>query len=224
MAVSSKLSDNGQSGMKDSRPVPDPTLLTTQQLTREIAALREILEAQIRGQSSIFEARLGGMDKAIELVQVASDRQSGSTSEKIDGLRKLHEEKFHSIGLQFVERDVRTETMARDSKVAVDAALQAAKEAVGEQNKSSALAIAKSEMATTKSIDQQGLLINTTTASLNDKIEDVKQRCTKLESEDKGKQTAVTTQQTSNQGMVAVIALIVAFVMGAGGLIVALIK
>ena len=45
-------------------------------------------------------------------------------------------------------------------EVAVDAALQAAKEAVGEQNKSNALAIAKSEATFTKQIDQIGVLIS----------------------------------------------------------------
>ncbi len=34
---------------QDSRPVPDPTLLTTQQLLREITALREIIDGRVNG-------------------------------------------------------------------------------------------------------------------------------------------------------------------------------
>lgn len=83
--------------------------------------------------------------------------------QKLNSLADTHAEKLNRIQTQFRERDVRTERSSKDSEVAVDAALQAAKEAVGEQNKSSALAIAKSEAATTKEIDQLGGLINTMT-------------------------------------------------------------
>jgi hypothetical protein len=97
-----------------------------------------------------------------------------------------HEEKFNSVQVQFAERDTRTEQTSKDSKVAVDAALQAAKEAVGEQNKSSTLAIAKSEAATTKQIDQISVIINTMAKGLDDKIDDIKTRLTSIEGRAKG--------------------------------------
>jgi hypothetical protein len=58
----------------------------------------------------------------------------------------------------------------------VDAAIkiQAAKEAVGKQQEASDRAIAKSEAAVTKQIDQIGSLINVMTGSFNDKIDDLK--------------------------------------------------
>ena len=43
-------------------PVPDPTLLTTEQLIRSMAALREILEA-----------RFDGTDKVIKKIVVAHE-------------------------------------------------------------------------------------------------------------------------------------------------------
>lgn len=160
----------------------DPTALTTLQLQREIQLLREVIET-----------RLDGMDKAIVLLRTELDRNPAMRAEAIEGLQRLLEEKFksfdekfRSIGTQFAERDTRTEQTSRDSKVAVDAALQAAKEAVGEQNKSSALAIAKSEASTTKQIDQIVVLINSTTSSLNDKIDDIKQRITTFEGRGEG--------------------------------------
>ena len=128
-----------------STPVPDPTILTTQQLHRELLSLREILEL-----------RLNGYDKAITLLQATVDK-----SPSIAEMNVKFEEKFNSVQTQFRERDTRTEQTSKDSKVAVDAALQAAKEAVGEQNKSSALAIAKSEAATTKQIDSIQVIITT---------------------------------------------------------------
>jgi hypothetical protein len=65
--------------------------------------------------------------------------------------------------------------------VAVDAALQAAKEAVGEQNKSSALAIAKSETSTVKQIDQLGAQLAAQTKNFDDKIADLKDRLNRVE-------------------------------------------
>jgi hypothetical protein len=121
-------------------PIPDPTLLTTIQLNREITAVREILEATLRGNLAVVQSRMEGMDKALQLLQVISDRIPVQIDEKIFRLKELHQEKFESIQVQFSERDVRTEQTARDVKIAVDAALQAAKEAVAEQNRSFALA------------------------------------------------------------------------------------
>src|ERR1019366_3298738 len=92
-----------------------------------------------------------------------------------------HTEKFSSIQKQFSERDVRTDQSSKDSKVAVDAALQAAKEAVGEQNKSSALAIAKSEASTDKRIDQMGQLMMSGAKSVDDKFTDLKDRIALIE-------------------------------------------
>jgi len=243
-------------------PVPDPTLLTTQQLLREISTIRELVTYQIDGITSKIETRLAGNDKAVELIQAnankfpdqitaavnhlknlheekfrsfetqfterdlrsqiiiedsknaigsalqASDKAiqlAQSNADKaiqlvqanadklpniihgsISQLQSLHEERFKSIATQFLERDVRTEQTSKDSKVAVDAALQAAKEAVDQQNKSNALAIAKSETTFTKQIDQIGALISTLQKGLDDKIDDLKSRVQSLESTKKG--------------------------------------
>jgi hypothetical protein len=180
-------------------PIPDPSLLTTAALARDIKNLRELLETKLGSSAnanelirSIIETRLDGMDKAIMLLQDSADRFPLRIDEKIDALRNVHEqkftamidthsEKFNSIQTQFKERDVRTEQSSKDSKVAVDAALQAAKEAVGEQNKSSALAISKSEASTTKQIDQLSVLIGQQQKGFDDKINDVKDRLTRAE-------------------------------------------
>lgn len=168
------------------RPDPDPTVLTTQALFREIGLARELVEAQIGGIRQVFETRLDGMDKAIELLQTRSDKLPASIDNSVNQLQQLHGEKFASIETQFLERDTRTEQTSRDSKVAVDAALQAAKEAVGEQNKSNALAISKSEAAFTKQIDQIGVLVNSMSKAIDDKIDDIKGRLQAMESQKKG--------------------------------------
>jgi hypothetical protein len=168
------------------RPIPDPTVLTTQQLLREIATSREVVEAGIDGKIGRVESRFDAMDKAIELVRQQTDLFPNNVVDQVGKLERLHEERFRSIALQFVERDTRTDQTSRDSKVAVDAALQAAKEAVGEQNKSNALAIAKSEAAFTKQIDQIGALIMALQKGLDDKIDDMKERLQTIEGQKKG--------------------------------------
>jgi cation transport regulator ChaB len=166
--------------------VTDPSALTTQQLFREIGTAREIGETLIYGINQNITTRIDGMDKAIELLQTSTDRTPNMVSASIERLQELHEEKFESIATQFKERDTRTEQTSRDSKVAVDAALQAAKEAVGEQNKSNALAIAKSEATFTKQIDQIGVLISTMQKGIDDKIDDIKNRLQAIESRKQG--------------------------------------
>jgi hypothetical protein len=183
--------------LQNGRPVPDPTVLTTQQLERAISGLREILEA-----------RLNGMDKALSLTHEELNRRATEGSLKVSHLRELSDEKFSSIQTQFLERDTRTEQTSRDSKVAVDAALQAAKEAVGEQNKSSALAIAKSESATTKQIDQLVVLISTGTNAQDSKINDIKDRITTLESSNSTLASAQITQHDASSSRVAIIGVI----------------
>ncbi len=191
-------------------PVPDPTVLTTQNLQREIATSRENIEARmdgafdamdakISGNLSMLMTRFDGMDKAIVLLHTDTDRHVDVANaqlqklleEKISSIIRQFDEKFHSIATQFTERDIRTEQTARDSKVAVDAALQAAKEAVGEQNKSNALAIAKSENTFTKQIDQIGVLIATLQKSIDDKIDDIKSRLQNQEGMKKGSDNMV---------------------------------
>lgn len=153
----------------------DPTELTVKMLLRELENLREVIEA-----------RLDGNDKITVILQEGQRNTGVEARMAVENLKDLHAEKFSSIQTQFQERDVRTEQTSKDGKVAVDAALQAAKEAVGEQNKSSALAIGKSESATTKQIDQIGITIQGMTSNLNDKIEDVRARLNVIDGRVKG--------------------------------------
>jgi hypothetical protein len=78
------------------------------------------------------------------------------------------------VNERFTQGDVQTEKAARDVKSALDAAFAAAKEAVGEQNKSNALSIAKSEVATTKQIDQLSENLRISVKNTDDKIDGIK--------------------------------------------------
>jgi hypothetical protein len=185
--------DNGRA-LRELRHIQDPTALTTQQLTREISALKEVMFT-----------RLDGMDRAIILFNENITRVPTDTDKQISHLREFilqmfstQDERFEGIQTQFRERDIRVEQTAKASKEALDAALQAAKEAVGKQNDSFAQSIAKVEAAFTKQMDQLGILITNTVTAINDKIDDLKGRLALIEGVDRGKTTAVVTQQASN--------------------------
>lgn len=182
---------------QDLKPVPDPTLLTTQQLLRENLWLREVIET-----------RLDGMDKAIQLLQAASDKFPERIDEKISALQGVQDERFRSIDKQFVERDVRTEQNATQTKVAVDAALQAAEKAVGKQQEAFSLATDKQEASVTKQIDAIVKLIETNFNALLIQLNDQKERITRIESKGEGVQVAQTTHQTSVRDIVGIIAVI----------------
>lgn len=117
----------------------------------------------------------------------------------IAGIKAVFDEKFNNVNLQFSGRDI-----------ALVAALQAAKEAVGEQNKSNAMAIAKSETEVTKQLDQIRLLINGSQKITDDKIDDMKARIQAIESNKVG--TQEHKRDTSS---------IVGVVIGVAGLLIA---
>jgi hypothetical protein len=158
-------------------PSPDPTLLTTENLRREVNTLREILEA------------------------------------KMDGLRELHEEKFSSIDVRFSERDTRTEQTSRDSKLAVDAALQAAEKAVS-----------KSEVSTMKQIDQIGMLMASQQKAQDDKFDDVKERLTILEGRGEGVKLTQEKQVSHGNLWISVAAMVIGLLLGIAGLVISLRK
>jgi VIT1/CCC1 family predicted Fe2+/Mn2+ transporter len=100
---------------------------------------------------------------------------------RIDGISANMTERFSSVGVQFNELEKRAIQTKVDSKLAVDAALEAAKEAVREQNNSNTIAINKSEATTVKSIEAINLLIQTNGKAFDDKFSDVKERLNRME-------------------------------------------
>ncbi len=151
-----------------------------------------------------FEAvdtHFNAIEKAIELahqdlvrVPTQVDRAVGALRELMQEmivrhhalvLDELHQhvastiEKFLAVAAQFTERDTRTDQRAGDTKLAVDAAFAAAKEAT-----------AKIEAGFTKQIDAMVAMIDTKAQNAEDKISDIKDRLTAIESNQNGRQTA----------------------------------
>lgn len=184
-------------------PVPDPTTLTTQNLQREIHIAREVIETRLVGLEKEVEAKQTNIEKIPELIKNA-----------VAHLKELHEEKFGSIQTQFNERDTRTEQTSHDSKVAVDAALQAAKEAVGEQNKSFSQAIQKSETITSKQIEQIGILIANMQKAFDDKIDDMKERIISIEE----RITSIESEKRGRSDVWGYVGVIIGILIGLAGI------
>jgi hypothetical protein len=208
---------NEESG---NRPIPDPTVLTTEQLRREVAGLKDLLTSDIEGKYAVIETRLTAMDQAVKLFQTTISEIPKLRNEGIENLHRLIEEKFRGIdtkfdgiATQFKERDTRIDQAYIATKTAVDAALQAQKEAVGQQNTSNTLAIDKTERSFIKANDQLGETLSAKTDSLNSKIDDLRGRLTTLESRKMGSDDTAK-KSSENWG----------FVFGLGGFVMAIIS
>lgn len=172
--------------------IPGAPFLTTEELRRDVSALREILQA-----------RLDGMDRAAVVLSETVNRTPTEIQTQIAHLKELHDERFRSteqvsatrlsgIEQQFAERDVRTEQSAIATDSALKAALQAAKEAVFEQAQAAAKAAEKTELSTTKQIDLIQNQIKTLGDMFGDKIDDLKGRIDRGEGTSAGTREAIT--------------------------------
>ena len=157
-------------------PVPDPTALTTDQLRREIGALREIITARLDGSERFVETLKETVDHRQAVIDATALSLRELMMSEIGKLALVTEEKFSGVSNQFIERDKRTDQLTVAAQTAVTAAFAAQKEAVSEQNKSNSLAINKSEQATAESLRQLQTLFISDSKATNDKIDDLKSR------------------------------------------------
>ena len=156
-------------------PVPDPTLLTTEALKRDIAASKELIDVRVNGIRETQDAKIAGILSSIALIEERVNKLVDRATHEVGRLQELHAEKFAAVQNQFEERDKRTEQLTMADKTAIAAALQAQKEAVNAQNIANATATTKAEIAFTKQID-----------SLADKINDIKSRVDQGAGKEKG--------------------------------------
>jgi hypothetical protein len=195
--------------------VPGGPFLTTEELRRDVSALREILQA-----------RLDGMDKANTVLSETVNRTPTAIQTAVANLRDVYDERFNSsrqqlvdrgrtfderftsIAQQFIERDVRTEQAATASASALAAALQAAKEAVFEQAQAAAKAVEKTELSFTKQIDQIQLQIKTSGDASNDRIAELKERIDRGEGSTTGATGQRQETRLNNGQMIALAAML----------------
>jgi len=172
----------------DMRPVPDPTVLTTEASIRLETVLRNLIKAE--------------NDHLHELLTVEIIRQNELFAERLSGLSR-------QFSTQFTMLDARTAEQKQDTTNALNAALAAQKEAVAAQTASSEKSITKSETATTERIKGVETLLATSTKATDDKITDLKDRVIAIEAVKLGNIEGKETILRSGTDMRAIIAVVI---------------
>lgn len=142
-----------------------------------------LVAMKLEGLTREFNDRLEKQRRE-RLEQLAATREIMMAQLEI--VRAVGDERFAAVAVQFGERDIRTEKAAQEARISLDAALAAAKEAVGEQNKSNTLAIDKSDRNTKEKIDSLVIQISTSIDSLNDKILELRRAVDRSEGKSQG--------------------------------------
>jgi hypothetical protein len=161
---------------QQTRPTPDPTILTTEQLLREIDRAIKLLTSEIKGDQETNEVRFKGIEREFALTE---DRRK---EQKVD------------------------------TKVAVDAALQAAEKAVKEQTVASEKSITKSETSAAEQSKQQYATFSASLKGVSDTLADVKDRVNKIEASKVGALEIRNTQRLDMGTIIAVIAIAITII------------
>ena len=168
----------------DRRPVPDPTVLTTEALARETNALRRELAGEAGALRREIEWQRSYFKQEIDLLREIY-------SVKIDAVIQTANDRFDRVKDQFAQVENQREEQKSDTQKAVDAALAAQKEAVREQTIASQTAIAKSEAAISKQLDQQGVTASTVYEGLRRADGDLEKRIGRMENQKLGGEAKV---------------------------------
>jgi uncharacterized protein (UPF0335 family) len=187
-------------------PRPDPTKLTTEQLYREVAALKEVLLAQLECAVERVERLEKDLEARPSAVKEAIEHLKDMLGARMNGMDTLREQKFNEVQMQFKERDLQ-----------VTAALNAAKELASQINSSSEMAITKSEAAFIKQFDSLRTIIDNQDKADDVKFADMKDRLNRIEGRDLGK---IDTERSHRDNTSLYIAILAAII-GAIGLFIA---
>lgn len=183
------------------RPDPDPTILTTQALMREIEAVKELLKDQDVNHKQMLKDKVDA--RHTEQLALMDLLQS-----KIDSLNAVTNEKFESTDREFALVERQRIELKNDTKGAVDAALIAQKEAVKEQTIASDKSIAKTETNTDKRLEEQAKTTASDIGALRTVVSDLKDQVIELRAEKRGGQEQITERRQANSSTIGVIAAI----------------
>ena len=150
-------------------------------LDKAISTLREYMEARLQRLVAVDEHSTTERGTILASLRESMEATAGLHEAKLAALADTVAVFKETVNGRFELGDVQTEKAARDVKSAVDAAFAASKEAVSEQNKSNALAIAKSEAGFTKNMDALADNVKSIVKNTDDKISDLKDRLVAIE-------------------------------------------
>jgi ribosome-associated translation inhibitor RaiA len=179
-------------------PVPDPTTLTTEALRREVASLQVLIEQRISALKELLMQEISAVrdssDSSDKRMDLRHEAMREEIETKIGAAKSYCDSQFGHIEKQLAAVEAMRVEQKNDTKAAVDAALTAQKEAVREQTTASELAIAKSEAAIAKQIEQLTVAGNTARDELRRGIDDTKERIGTVERELRSAISSVDTK------------------------------
>lgn len=188
-------------------PLPQVSLVTNEQLIREIYHLKVLIDARIEGTEetqAVLKEKINGFHGAL-------DRECSK-------ILSLMGEKFNAVDIQIRERDMRFQmidnnqkesaiVMVKTSSESITAALEAQKRLSEQTNASNNLAINKSEIATGKELEGIKTLLTSYNNTANDKIANINARLDRTE----GRATGFAANVgTGLSGIAVLISLLVA--------------
>ena len=156
-------------------PNPDPSARTSSEIDKTVAASEAKVLARIDGIEKTIDAQHGDLVRVPTLLDRAILSQHELFDSKLTEHRAVLEEKLLSVAKQSEERVKRFDLAILDTKGSLEVGLNAAKDSV-----------AKVEALFGKQIEGQGDLIRATAKNAEDKISDLKDRLTALESRGQG--------------------------------------
>jgi hypothetical protein len=146
-----------------SRPIPDPTDLTTKLVNQGISNLKDYVEARLDRLDKELAVRKEDFDNKSQHVNDLSSDRHKLVESQIDRLATLTDTKINAVK-ELIEKT------GELNNTALQAAFAAAKEAVGAAQTASALANTKMEATFTKNFDSVNQLITTIQESLGEKV------------------------------------------------------
>jgi predicted component of type VI protein secretion system len=216
----------------ESKPNPDPSILTTESLQREVRSLEDAdkritddmqrefairqdnRQRELQSLKELTESEQGSIRESIHRLEALVNANPGLITKEVEHLQELMNEKLRSIDLRFVERDVRTQQAAETSQKALDAALLAAAALVNQQNEANASAAALQSQQFTKQIDQIIVLTERSQKAFDDRLGELKERIDRGDGTTSGIKENRIEQRAVSMQTIATIALF-ATVLGA---------
>jgi len=150
-----------------------------EEFSRIIDQFRLDVDRRDHANRELIEQRLTDLDESRK-VAVQDIRDS------LHAEREFMMAQLEILGTRMSEKFLSVDEQFSASKIAVDAALSAAKEAVAEQNKSNAAAIKVSEGNTKEQLTSLGQVSSANFKAMEDKIADARDRLTQIESLTRG--------------------------------------
>lgn len=177
-------------------------------------------QGDLTSAQKLIEQRLDGMDKAIALAASELTKFGslirGEWEQRVRAEREYIMAQIEMTGRVMNERFTAVDGRFAESKIAVDAAFAAAKEAVTQQNRSNDRAIAVAQAGTKEQITALSTVTDAGLKGLEDKITDARDRITSIESLTRGIKEATGEQRMTrgefSQTMVIAIMILSALI------------